>query len=310
MSDDTMSAQRLSASKIGSPSTFHKPRNSPRSAQRLSASKIGSPVVAKGSILRTYRAQRLSASKIGSPTTQDADQPAASACSTPVGVKDRFTRSARLSRASSTCAQRLSASKIGSRAQGKHAARAQRSCSTPVGVKDRFTMLACAAHKQDARRAQRLSASKIGSPFIATTTRRKGFVLNACRRQRSVHIMAAAQNDGGLRVLNACRRQRSVHFPGNEPGSLAVARAQRLSASKIGSLICLRRSFTSVFGAQRLSASKIGSLVGGVQRLFAGMCSTPVGVKDRFTTLARASFPCLLRVLNACRRQRSVHWAN
>ncbi len=136
---------------------------------------------------------------------------------------------------SSCCAQRLSASKIGSpnrrsQFQGHpgvlNACRRQRSvhqaggvdyrqgqgCSTPVGVKDRFTVmvhtfLSCCVC------AQRLSASKIGSRAQAGERQTWERVLNACRRQRSVHISSCNHRNQWSIVLNACRRQRSVHHP-------------------------------------------------------------------------------------------------
>ncbi len=131
-------------------------------------------------------------------------------CSTPVGVKDRFTKSARISGIFPLSAQRLSASKIGSQRSGERRPSlwgcAQRlsaskigsqwhrlrpgtryGCSTPVGVKDRFTPL---------------PPSGPGAVSI---------VLNACRRQRSVHSGWRRRLSAGPGVLNACRRQRSVH---------------------------------------------------------------------------------------------------
>ncbi len=181
---------------------------------------------------------------------------ALSTCSTPVGVKDRFTIAF-----------------VGQNGSEE--------CSTPVGVKDRFTSLA---------------------PKAAASVQR---VLNACRRQRSVHCAGDLQLHVSSRVLNACRRQRSVHL-------VTSGRSEWLRS------------------AQRLSASKIGSHGIWPGHCAGKMCSTPVGVKDRFTT-NNTTYPliwaCAQRlsaskigslawvaedeavaaVLNACRRQRSVH---
>ena len=177
-------------------------------------------------------------------------------CSTPVGIKDRFTRVRRRCRGRGWCAQRLSASKIGSlddaSTDGTH-----QMCSTPVGIKDRFTDRSGRPLRR-ALSAQRLSASKIGSPARRRgaqtaakcstpvgikdrfTQRAHGsplrvLVLNACRHQRSVHSIGCRTIIFRGRVLNACRHQRSVHP-------------------------LLVRAFSESKGAQRLSASKIGSL--------------------------------------------------
>ncbi len=135
-------------------------------------------------------------------------------CSTPVGVKDRFTRGPPFAKTPQTsaqrlsaskigsrnpspfgvgdgvCAQRLSASKIGSRATGQER-RSEFECSTPVGVKDRFTKSRILVTSLRMC-AQRLSASKIGSPLDGPSRRTGSTVLNACRRQRSVHNENAA----------------------------------------------------------------------------------------------------------------------
>ncbi len=107
--------------------------------------------------------------------------------------------------------------------------------------------------------AQRLSASKIGSlapgqaaghprgvlnacrrqRSVHTTFRVPAashrFVLNACRRQRSVHELGIVRRDRQWLVLNACRRQRSVHAGAGQHHFVGHRSAQRLSASKIGS---------------------------------------------------------------------------
>ncbi len=182
------------------------------------------------------------------------------------------------------CAQRLSASKIGSRT---------------------WTPTAPAADSG----AQRLSASKIGSPQDRLVPVVRCFVLNACRRQRSVHSRTrlpiserlwraqrlSASKIGSLQpgrrygrhrfVLNACRRQRSVHDLTTVPADDA----------------------DGVLNACRRQRSVHLNVLTGDNGL--GACSTPVGVKDRFTshfTARPAHFP----VLNACRRQRSVHRGN
>ncbi len=83
-------------------------------------------------------------------------------------------------------------------------------CSTPVGVKDRFTLFG-SARPDRVGRAQRLSASKIGSRAGKDVLTGMIDVLNACRRQRSVHNELRTAAGDGWQVLNACRRQRSVH---------------------------------------------------------------------------------------------------
>ncbi len=157
-----------------------------------------------------------------------------------------------------TSAQRLSASKIGSRSMILFACSWRLRCSTPVGVKDRFTGLASALATPKGC-AQRLSASKIGSLERTRYGCRPYEVLNACRRQRSVHTNCCAIIATWLKVLNACRRQRSVHE-------------------------CEDVAYEGPYE-----------------------CSTPVGVKDRFTINRENTTYRFGRVLNACRRQRSVH---
>ena len=178
------SAQRLSASKIGSPLRLRRTRDGPVSAQRLSASKIGSQGADRQGgiperVLNACRHQRSVHLSIGAATAHSY------MCSTPVGIKDRFTRSHPGRSAAASCAQRLSASKIGS-PTGKIDMRWPIKCSTPVGIKDRFTFCSVAT-AACGDRAQRLSASKIGSR--RADQRRAGWcgVLNACRHQRSVH---------------------------------------------------------------------------------------------------------------------------
>ena len=125
-----------------------------------------------GMTLSMHCAQRLSASKIGS-RNQCSPCGRAVECSTPVGIKDRFTpslvRTDALSNVLNACrhqrsvhadcscnspilcdgAQRLSASKIGSRS-ATHFLSSLRWCSTPVGIKDRFTT--CSQSSYDAKR--------------------------------------------------------------------------------------------------------------------------------------------------------------
>ena len=204
-------------------------------------------------------------------------------CSTPVGIKDRFTGRGQSRRPCWQGAQRLSASKIGSRVLSVPT-NAVGWCSTPVGIKDRFTMDELQGH----------------GTFP---------VLNACRHQRSVHHGRQGCPEAGHCVLNACRHQRSVH----PLLSVAVGPtpcAQRLSASKIGSRkdAGCHDLFKSVLNACRhqrsvhrddqarqraerravlnacrhqrsVHASSYGVLC------WVPVCSTPVGIKDRFTLL-------------------------
>ncbi len=178
------------------------------------------------------------------------------------------------------CAQRLSASKIGSHRGSAHgigcgnvlnACRRQRSVHTsarqrcaPTAGAQRLSASKIGSrctswpHPTALWRAQRLSASKIGSLEIHVCLLGTVIVLNACRRQRSVHADYSKHLEAIHEVLNACRRQRSVH----------------LTSRRHVPIVC--------------------------------MCSTPVGVKDRFTRCRRWSV-CFCCVLNACRRQRSVH---
>ncbi len=130
-------------------------------------------------------AQRLSASKIGSHIIRySADNKIW--CSTPVGVKDRFT--SERNHVNSThimCSTPVGVKdRFTSMASGWLGVASL--CSTPVGVKDRFTSR-WDRQAPSPGRAQRLSASKIGSRTRASSPFRHAEVLNACRRQRSVH---------------------------------------------------------------------------------------------------------------------------
>ncbi len=181
-----------------------------------------------------------------------------------------------------TSAQRLSASKIGSRSMILFACSWRLRCSTPVGVKDRFTGLASALATPKGC-AQRLSASKIGSLERTRYGCRPYEVLNACRRQRSVHTNCCAIIATWLKVLNACRRQRSVH----ECEDVAYEGPYECSTP-----VGVKDRFTKLLWQRTYDTDG---------------CSTPVGVKDRFTINRENTTYRFGRVLNACRRQRSVH---
>ena len=177
-------------------------------------------------------------------------------CSTPVGIKDRFTRKSWFVENPRCCAQRLSASKIGS--PGSKSFRARMSpCSTPVGIKDRFTR-----------------AWPDILPFLV--------VLNACRHQRSVHRQRQSSNAKFLNVLNACRHQRSVHMR-HCKDTYRLSGAQRLSASKIGSPILLEKSRGRYDVLNACRHQRSVHLAGRFISNGHYTCSTPVGIKDRFT---------------------------
>ncbi len=202
-------------------------------------------------------------------------------------------------------AQRLSASKIGSLFAVVPLLAYSHRCSTPVGVKDRFTwhtaldavkrwvLNACrrqrSVHRMPWRRpsrpcsAQRLSASKIGSPEVAPDLVERHDVLNACRRQRSVHDVTHYRLVSDRRVLNACRRQRSVH----------AEKAQGYYVEfKCSTPVGVKDRFTVLRGLVEQLADRCSTPVGVKDRFTflyhkalhgEPQCSTPVGVKDRFT---------------------------
>ncbi len=136
-------------------------------------------------------------------------------------------------------------------------------------------------------------------------------MLNACRRQRSVHGNAFALIVTVLLVLNACRRQRSVH-------SLRLGRRRLRRGGVLNA--CRRQRSVHCSGAAALNWAWVCSTPVGVKDRFTAdhignlcwwcVCSTPVGVKDRFTLLLGIPSIPKSRVLNACRRQRSVHACN
>ncbi len=130
-------------------------------------------------------------------------------CSTPVGVKDRFTwylaGALRWENVLNACRSQRSVHD-----QQHHVSADLGLCSTPVGVKDRFTRVGSGG-RGGRGGALRLSASKIGSLQVAE----HGLVQRACSTPVGVkdrftcRFVAIAR--GRAIVLNACRSQRSVH---------------------------------------------------------------------------------------------------
>ncbi len=275
-------------------------------------------------------------------------------CSTPVGVMDRFTFPACAPAPSASRAQRLSASWIVSqlrqnrlqlfdevlnacRRHGSfHAPDAAandkiKMCSTPVGVMDRFTSPCTWRQSKSHARAQRLSASWIVSQLRQNRLQLFDDVLNACRRHGSFHAPDAAAND----KIKMCSTPVGVMDRFTSPctwrQSKSHARAQRLSASWIVSHLPHSHSVprTLVLNACRrhgsfhMGAGKVvdgwfvcSTPVGVMDRFtHAGlvaeserkMCSTPVGVMDRFTSPLPAARRPYTQVLNACRRHGSFH---
>ncbi len=233
-------------------------------------------------VVASSRAQRLSASKIGSPCRTLGSLALADRCSTPVGVKDRFTlvaaqpagrglgvlnacrrqRSVHVRRAVIISRQFECSTPVGvkDRFTGERVGGApwDAKCSTPVGVKDRFTgcRLRAGGHRGC---AQRLSASKIGSPvrlFNQRTRLRRAQRLSASKI--GSHSSISAPDWHGT----ACSTPVGVkdRFTGHSGRRARVAAsAQRLSASKIGSPADRALPWHRNNCAQRLSASKIGS---------------------------------------------------
>ncbi len=180
-------------------------------------------------------------------------------CSTPVGVMDRFT------------------------VQSMNSFGQSDRCSTPVGVMDRFTHIwaaqdlaaafvlnACRRHgsvhaglrrRRQAKSvcAQRLSASWIGS----LSCRRRHLERTWCStpvgvmdRFTQIHRLYST---AAWRVLNACRRHGSVH----DGDCQAVDRDDDVLNA------CRRHGSVHVGQGEGLPAGQL--------------CSTPVGVMDRFT---------------------------
>ena len=159
-----------------------------------------------------------------------------------------------------------------------------------------------------------------------------GIVLNACRRQRSFHPSSRVPAWTDYDVLNACRRQRSFHIAIDGQPASTLSGAQRLSASRIVSPMPHIAVSTAVSSAQRLSASKIGSrrLMASAstsnrvlnacrrqrsvhagragRRATSSVCSTPVGVKDRFT--ARVRSHCLTHCYHTSFQAWTCSWKN
>ena len=155
-------------------------------------------------------------------------------------------------------------------------------CSTPFGIRYRFTLPA-STRDCGSRRAQRLSASDIGSQDHHRSEGHDLLVLNAFRHQISVDRVKVDIAEHREVVLNAFRHQISVHSVRWHPCTRTDC-AQRLSASDIGSpardqlrvepnegLNAFRHQISvhpfhgsssqcHCVCAQRLSASDIGSL--------------------------------------------------
>ena len=106
-------------------------------------------------------------------------------------------------------------------------------------------------------------------------------VLNACRRQRNLHIFFSAPEGRRSVVLNACRRQRNLH----EVRRMPVRESNRCSTPVGVKGISTNCRMASRAGrcAQRLSASK----------------ESPRRDESKLLPLPN--------VLNACRRQRDLH---
>ncbi len=187
------------------------------------------------------------------------------------------------------------------------------------------------AYPPAATGAQRLSASKIGSRWSCLYYDLAVDVLNACRRQRSVHTNVRCGLVATGNVLNACRRQRSVHllilchFFGVPTCSTPVGVKDRFTNHRQMAIPPSLTCSTPVGVKDRFTVAMVDL------PHMAARCSTPVGVKDRFTNpiaswcpLVRSAqrlsaskigslvpgvvcFSWPILVLNACRRQRSVH---
>ncbi len=134
-------------------------------------------------------------------------------------------------------------------------------------------------------RAQRLSASQLGSPVSPNQLRFDPEVLNAFRHHSLVHlaiflgvtvIPKMCSTPFGITawftrerrpiptikrqlVLNAFRHHSLVHLLETLLVPDTAGSAQRLSASQLGSLYALSDSASATSRAQRLSASQLGS---------------------------------------------------
>ena len=298
-----------------------------RGAQRLSASKESPPlsglqVGLQSNVLNACRRQR-------NLHKEDRTKPfQVSRCSTPVGVKGISTSSTIRSMMPSRCAQRLSASKESPRPRPRkrtlghlvlNACRRQRNlhlflyaaqvigvgCSTPVGVKG-ISTAAFLPTRTNCSCAQRLSASK-ESPRPRPRKRTLGhLVLNACRRQRNLHLfLYAAQVIG-------------------------VGCSTPVGVKGISTAAPTTRSPSAVRCSTPVGVKGISTAMSRLQPSQPEGCSTPVGVKGISTAAflpTRTNCSCAQRlsaskesprprprkrtlghlVLNACRRQRNLH---
>ena len=204
-------------------------------------------------------------------------------------------------------------------------------CSTPFGITEVGT-----EDKSREREAHAVCSTPFGITEVGTVVRHVLFVahqvvLNAFRHHRGRHPPVNSPGPVRVDVLNAFRHHRGRHRV-TPPSAKPFACAQRLSASQRSAPSRRATTFAGWPSAQRLSASQrsarsrprsIRPRREGAQRLSASQrsaprrkhrtdmsseCSTPFGITEVGTPLARKR-PVHQRrgVLNAFRHHRGRH---
>ena len=184
-------------------------------------------------------------------------------------------------------------------------------CSTPVGVKGISTATGIVAGRFILG-AQRLSASK-ESP-LADAARHRQTPLPGAQRLSASKEFPPSPTRHEHSHIGKCSTPVGVKgistglvSPG-EPGERRCSTPVGVKGISTGIRTTVR---AIVAGAQRLSASKESPPVDAFAAVtLIPSCSTPVGVKGISTALRPARGRARGGVLNACRRQRNLHWSS
>ncbi len=152
-------AQRLSASQRSAQAMAWQDSRKLQCAQRLSASQRSAPVPRDGGDRARTCAQRLSASQRSAPGRRLTESTMPTVCSTPFGITEVGTWTARRTRRAAQGAQRLSASQRSARDVRRSTVDRYRPCSTPFGITEVGTGSA---------RSNTDSGSRCSTPFGIT----------------------------------------------------------------------------------------------------------------------------------------------
>ncbi len=156
-------------------------------------------------------------------------------------------------------------------------------CSTPFGITAWFTPVRGRARPRYCTRAQRLSASQLGSPCQT----RSGCVPSDSAQRLSASQLGSHENRLEFSHCSVCAQRLSASQLGSPtviPGALQGNYV--LNAFRHHSLvhwIMPRQAAQTAAGAQRLSASQLGSRLPRLPPEWIPKCSTPFGITAWFT---------------------------